>query len=44
MIKALHQSNNIFTKYYLNAKFSDIRFDLQLLDDVLIGKPFKVQQ
>nr|AYV89268.1 annulin-like [Tetranychus evansi] len=43
MLKALHQSNHIFTKYYLNAKFSDIRFDLQLLDDVLIGKPFKVR-
>lgn len=42
MLKALLQSNSIFSRYYLNAEFNDVRFEILLTDDVLIGKPFNV--
>ena len=42
MLKALRLCKNLFTSYYLNEKFEDIRFELVLLDDILIGMPFAV--
>lgn len=42
MLKALRMCNNQFTSYLLNEKFEDIRFELMLLDDIVIGMPFTV--
>lgn len=42
MIKALRQSENLFSRYYLNEDFNDIHFNFQLLDDIKIGQPFDV--
>lgn len=42
-LKALRTSKSQFSRYYLNEKFEDIKFDFLLLDDVLIGKPFTVR-
>ncbi|XP_034945845.1 annulin-like isoform X2 [Chelonus insularis] len=42
MLKALHQSESLFSRYYLNEEFNDIKFDFELRDDIVIGKPFSV--
>ena len=42
MIRALRMSKNQYSRYYLNEKFEDIRFEFLLLDDVVIGRPFTV--
>jgi annulin len=42
MLKALKTCKNIFSRYYLNAKFNEIRFDLILIDDIVIGESFRV--
>ncbi|CAG9771686.1 unnamed protein product [Ceutorhynchus assimilis] len=42
MLKALRQSENLFSRYYLNEDFNDIYFHFNLLDDVKIGEPFEV--
>ncbi|CAG9854837.1 unnamed protein product [Phyllotreta striolata] len=42
MLKALRQSENLFSRYYLNEEFNDIHFDFKLLDDIKIGQPFNV--
>lgn len=40
MLKALRQSENIFSRYYLNEEFNDIYFELDLHDDIKIGQQF----
>ncbi|CAG9826107.1 unnamed protein product [Diabrotica balteata] len=42
MLKALRQSENLFSRYYLNEEFNDIHFDFKLIDDIKIGQPFNV--
>lgn len=42
MLKALQQSENLFSRYYLNEDFNDIHFNFELLDDIKIGQPFSV--
>ncbi|KAI1284879.1 Annulin [Halotydeus destructor] len=42
MLKALRLCKNLFTSYYLNEKFEDIRFELVLIDDIVIGSPFTI--
>ncbi|RZF45384.1 hypothetical protein LSTR_LSTR002827 [Laodelphax striatellus] len=42
MLKALRQSESLFSRYYLNEEFNDIKFDFKLLDDIVIGLPFSV--
>lgn len=42
MLKALQQSQSLFSRYYLNEDFNDIYFHFNLLDDVKIGQPFDV--
>ncbi|XP_050309877.1 annulin [Anthonomus grandis grandis] len=42
MLKALKQSESLFSRYYLNEDFNDIYFHFNLLDDVKIGQPFDV--
>ena len=42
MVRALRQCENLFSRYYLNESIEDVKFDLQLLDDVAIGAPFRV--
>lgn len=42
MLKALRQSENLFSRYYLNEDFNDVHFDFKLIDDVKIGQPFNV--
>lgn len=41
MLKALRQSESIFSRYYLNEQFNDIIFDFKLIDDVVVGQPFR---
>lgn len=43
MKKVLRRSESMFARYYLGEKFSDIKFKLLLLDDVVIGQPFTVR-
>lgn len=43
MLKALRQSNNMFSRYYLNEDFNDIHFNFLLLDDIKIGESFDVR-
>ncbi|KFM78740.1 Annulin, partial [Stegodyphus mimosarum] len=43
MLRALRQCGNVFSRYYLNDEFEDVQFDLQLLDDIVIGSPFSVK-
>lgn len=40
MLKALEQSESLFSRYYLNEDFNDIKFDFELRDDIVIGQPF----
>ncbi|XP_014288385.1 annulin [Halyomorpha halys] len=42
MLKALKQSESLFSRYYLNEEFNDVNFDFKLLDDIVIGSPFSV--
>ena len=42
MLKALKMTKNYFSRYYLNEKFEDVRFELLPIEDRLIGKPFQV--
>ncbi|CAH0557745.1 unnamed protein product [Brassicogethes aeneus] len=42
MLKALRQSENLFSRYYLNEDFNDIHFNFKLIDDIKIGQPFDV--
>ena len=44
MLRALRQSGNVFSRYYLNDEFEDVNFDFQLLDDIVIGSPFTVSR
>lgn len=41
MLKALRQSESLFSRYYLNEEFNDIMFNFELLDDIVIGEPFR---
>ncbi|XP_051167071.1 annulin isoform X2 [Leptopilina boulardi] len=43
MLKALRQSESSFSRFYLNEDFNDIRFNFDLLDDIIIGQPFNVR-
>lgn len=43
MIKALKMTRNYFSRYYLNEKFEDVRFELLPMEDRLIGQSFEVQ-
>ncbi|VEN38690.1 unnamed protein product [Callosobruchus maculatus] len=40
MLKALQQTRNLFSRYYLNEDFNDIHFNFKLLDDIKIGQTF----
>ncbi|KAL1124024.1 hypothetical protein AAG570_001794 [Ranatra chinensis] len=42
MLKALKQSESLFSRYYLNEEFNDIKFYFKLRDDIVIGSPFSV--
>nr|XP_023022032.1 annulin [Leptinotarsa decemlineata] len=42
MLRALRQSENLFSRYYLNEDFNDIKFNFKLIDDIKIGQPFSV--
>lgn len=42
MIKALKMTKNNFSRYLLNEKFEDVRFELVPLEAKLIGETFKV--
>ncbi|KAE8736894.1 hypothetical protein FOCC_FOCC017650 [Frankliniella occidentalis] len=42
MLKALETSESLFSRYYLNEDFNDLKFDFQLRDDIVIGQPFSV--
>lgn len=42
MVKALRMTKSHFSRYYLNEKFEDIRFELIPTEDYLIGDNFKV--
>lgn len=41
MLKALRQSQSLFSRYYLNEEFNDVTFDFELRDDIVIGQPFR---
>lgn len=41
MLKALRQSQSLFSRYYLNEDFNDIMFNFELRDDIVIGQPFR---
>lgn len=41
MLSALRESASLFSRYYLNEDFNDVRFDFQLRDDIKIGSSFK---
>jgi len=41
MLNALKQSESLFSRYYLNEDFNDVRFDFDLLEDIVIGSPFR---
>lgn len=43
MLKALKMTRHYFSRYYLNEKFEDVRFELLPIEDRLIGQPFEVQ-
>lgn len=42
MLKALKQSESVFSRYYINEDFSDINFKLRLQNSIQIGDPFTV--
>lgn len=41
VLKALRQSENLYSRFYLNEALEDVRFDFQLRDDIVIGQPFR---
>lgn len=41
MLKALRQSESLFSRYYLNEEFNDVMFNFELQDDIIIGQPFR---
>jgi len=41
MLKALRQSESLFSRYYLNEEFNDVMFTFELRDDIVIGQPFR---
>lgn len=41
MLKALRQSQSLFSRYYLNEEFNDVMFNFELRDDIVIGQPFR---
>lgn len=41
MLKALRQSESLFSRYYLNEEFNDVMFTFELRDDIIIGEPFR---
>ncbi|KAG5891827.1 hypothetical protein JTB14_035849 [Gonioctena quinquepunctata] len=43
MLRALRQSESLFSRYYLNEDFNDVRFNFNLIDDIKIGQPFSVR-
>lgn len=43
MQRVLRRSESMFARYYLSEKFSDIKFKLLLLDDIVVGEPFTVR-
>lgn len=42
MLKALKMTRNYFSRYYLNEKFEDVRFELLPIEDRMVGQPFEV--
>lgn len=42
MLAALKMTKNYFSRYYLNEKFEDVRFELLPIEDRTIGKPFEL--
>ncbi|KAJ8680712.1 hypothetical protein QAD02_016499 [Eretmocerus hayati] len=42
MLKALRQSESLFSRYYLNEEFNDVVFNFELRDDIIVGQPFSV--
>lgn len=38
---ALKQNDHIFSRYYLNEEFNDIKFDFELVDDIIVGYNFR---
>lgn len=44
MLRVLRMSKSSFARYYLNEQFEDVKFELLLLDDIIIGSPFTVCQ
>lgn len=44
MLKALRQSESLFSRYYLNEEFNDVMFNFELLDDIVIGEPFRYNE
>jgi len=43
MHKALKQNNSIFSRYYLNEDFNEIKFDFELVDDIIVGENFRLE-
>lgn len=43
MHKALKQNNSIFSRYYLNEDFNEIKFDFELVDDIIVGENFRFE-
>ena len=41
VLKAVRQCESMFSRFYLNEALEDVRFDLQLRDDIVIGSPFR---
>lgn len=41
MLKALRQSESLFSRYYLNEEFNEVLFNFELRDDIIIGQPFR---
>lgn len=42
MLNALKMSESLFSRYYLNEDFNDVRFDFELRDDIIIGSDFRL--
>ncbi|VVC44005.1 Transglutaminase, C-terminal,Transglutaminase-like,Immunoglobulin E-set,Immunoglobulin-like fold,Protein- [Cinara cedri] len=42
MFNALKKNNNLFSRYYLNEDFNEIKFDFELMDDITVGENFRV--
>ncbi|XP_075212942.1 transglutaminase [Lycorma delicatula] len=42
MLRALRQNESLYSRYYLNEEFNDIKFDFLLRDDIVIGQSFSV--